>query len=144
MSNFTTNLIRLRKYHNLLQSEIAEKMGIPRQTYQKIETGKQEATLEQCKKIAEIYDTTMDALMVTIDIDDLAIIPPPKGKHFFGTVKIDTDLKIKIPKNVLTAMNYKINEDLFMLGDEAHGLVIVSKDKMTNSLLFLKGFSVKK
>ena len=49
------NIISLRKKFNYSQQEIADKLGITRQTYIKIEKGENEPTIKQLSELADLY-----------------------------------------------------------------------------------------
>ena len=57
------NLIMLRKINGYSQEEIAEKVGISRQAYAKWEKGLTIPDVEKCGLLAELYETTIDALV---------------------------------------------------------------------------------
>lgn len=59
----TTNLRRLRKEHDLLQAQIAEKLNISRQAYSNYETGKRIPDLDMLVRISEIYGVTLEQLL---------------------------------------------------------------------------------
>ena len=50
--SFADNLIELRKLNNLSQEDIAEKIGVSRQTLSKYETGESLPDIERCKQLA--------------------------------------------------------------------------------------------
>ena len=50
---FADNLMELRKYHALSQEELAEKIGVSRQTLSKYETGESLPDIEKCKALAD-------------------------------------------------------------------------------------------
>lgn len=52
----------LRKKHNLSQEELAEKIGVARQTISKWELGETSPDLKQAKKIADIFNVNLDEL----------------------------------------------------------------------------------
>ena len=49
---FKDNLVSLRKMHGFSQDELAEKIGISRQTLSKYETGESLPDIEKCKLLA--------------------------------------------------------------------------------------------
>jgi len=55
-------LKKLRKEKSLSQEEFAEKINISRSAYAKYETGENEPTLENLKKIADFYGCALDLL----------------------------------------------------------------------------------
>ena len=101
--SFAENLIELRKYHNFSQEELAEMIGVSRQTMSKYETGESLPDIEKCKLLANAFGVTVDDLIsYEKDDDNLGMGVPPKGKHIFVMayrwVEMD-DLKKDIIKN---------------------------------------------
>ena len=96
---FKDNLVSLRKMHGFSQDELAEKIGISRQTLSKYETGESLPDIEKCKLLAEVLDVSLDDL-VNYDREnsnDLGLGVPPKGKHVFGITKVGEKGQIVIP-----------------------------------------------
>ena len=60
-------LKNLRKEKHLTQLQIQLLTGIDQSDYSKIETGKRYYTLEQCKQIALVLNTSMDYLVGLTD-----------------------------------------------------------------------------
>ena len=60
---FKDNLISLRKIHGYSQDELAEKIGVTRQTLSKYETGESLPDIERCKRRAEIFGVSLDDLV---------------------------------------------------------------------------------
>ena len=60
---FKDNLISLRKIHGYSQDELAEKIGVTRQTLSKYETGESLPDIERCKRLADIFGVSMDDLV---------------------------------------------------------------------------------
>ena len=56
----TRNLKSFRAKYGLTQMQMAEKLDITTATYSFKENGKKQFTLEEAKKIAEIFNTTID------------------------------------------------------------------------------------
>lgn len=53
----------LRKSKNLLQKEVADKIGVARTTYASYEQGKREPDIETINKIADFFDVSTDYLL---------------------------------------------------------------------------------
>ena len=66
---FKDNLISLRKLNHLSQEELAEKLGISRQTLSKYETGESVPDIEKCKAIADVFGVTLDDLVNELEKD---------------------------------------------------------------------------
>ena len=60
---FHNNLIQLRKLNHMSQEELAEKIGVSRQTLSKWETGESLPDIEKCKMLAELFGVTLDDLV---------------------------------------------------------------------------------
>lgn len=87
---FKDNLISLRRANGLSQDELAEKIGVTRQTLSKYETGESLPDIERCKQLADIFGVSMDDLVnyEKTDRENMGLEVPPKGKHVFGMVKV--------------------------------------------------------
>ena len=124
---FKDNLISLRKMHGYSQDELADKIGVTRQTLSKYETGESLPDIERCKLLADIFGVTMDDF-VNYDKDDrdnLGLGVPPKGKHVFGMVKVGEKGQIVIPAKARKIFDIKPGDNLVVLGDEAQGIAII-------------------
>ena len=77
---FQDNLISLRKLHGFSQDELAEKIGVTRQTLSKYETGESLPDIERCKWLADIFGVSMAALVnyENRDRENLGLEVPPK------------------------------------------------------------------
>ena len=64
---FQENLISLRKLNGLSQEELAEKVGISRQTLSKYETGEAVPDIDILDKIARIFNVTIDSIIKAHD-----------------------------------------------------------------------------
>lgn len=124
---FRDNLISLRKYNNMSQEELAEKLNISRQTLSKYETGESLPDIEKCRQLADILGVTMDDL-VNYEKDDMGLGVPPKGKHVFGVVTVGEKGQIVIPAKARKIFQIESGSRLLILGDESQGLAIVKAD----------------
>ena len=124
---FGDNLIALRKYHNLSQEELAEQLGISRQTLSKYETGESLPDIEKCKMLADIFGVSMDDLVNYEKSDHYGLGVPPKGKHMFGMVKVGDKGQIVIPAKARKIFDIHPGDNLIVLGDEAQGLAIIKE-----------------
>ena len=76
---FADNLVELRKYHALSQEELAEKIGVSRQTLSKYETGESLPDIEKCKALADVFGITVDDLISYEKSTGMGLMIPPKG-----------------------------------------------------------------
>ena len=65
---FKDNLVSLRKMHGFSQDELAEKIGVSRQTLSKYETGENDIPTAVWKALADFYQVSVDYLMRRTDV----------------------------------------------------------------------------
>lgn len=120
------NLIMLRNAYGYSQEEISGKIGISRQAYAKWENGSTIPDIEKCKRIADIYGISIDSLLETTTIDGKTSIPPaPKGKNIWGSVEINDNGQLVIPKGARELFGIKGGQRLVVLTDEKEGIALV-------------------
>ena len=121
--------MELRKLNNLSQEDIAEKIGVSRQTLSKYETGESLPDIERCKMLADLFGVTMDDLISyeKNDSDNLGCVIPPKGKHIFGMVKVGDKGQIVIPAKARKLFDIKTGDNLIVLGDEFKGIALIKE-----------------
>ena len=56
---FKDNLQELRKLHDMSQEELADKIGVSRQTLSKYETGESLPDIEKCRLLADVFGVTI-------------------------------------------------------------------------------------
>lgn len=134
--SFADNLVELRKYHDFSQEELAEMIGVSRQTLSKYETGESLPDIEKCKLLADAFGVSMDDLISYEkgEDDNLGLGVPPKGKHIFGMVKVGDKGQIVIPSKARKIFDINPGDNLIVLGDEGQGIAII-KEKGLLSLL---------
>ena len=107
-------LIKLRKYHNYTQEDLAEKINVSRQTISKWELGQTLPDIYNCQEL--------------LQNDNIA----PNDKFMFGYCKIDNDKKLQLTDECLEKMNYKIGDVLLCLGDLKQGIAFVKAEDYEN------------
>lgn len=131
---FGDNLIELRKLHNMSQEELAELIGISRQTLSKYETGESLPDIEKCKMIADVFGVLLDDLVNYSKVDHMGLGVPPKGKHMFGMVKVGDKGQIVIPAKARKVFDIKPGDSLIVLGDEEQGIAIIKEKALMKML----------
>lgn len=124
----------LRKLHNISQEELAEKVGISRQTLSKYETGESLPDIEKTKAIADVFGVSLDDLVNYNPAENEGLRIPPKGKHMFGMVKVGDKGQIVIPARARKIFDIQPGDNLIVLGDEGQGIAII-KEKGLMDLL---------
>lgn len=124
------NLVLLRNLKGLTQEQIAEVIGISRQSYAKWEQGETIPDIEKCDRLAKLYGVTMDALIhQDNNIGNTKLAPAPVGKHLWGTVTLGSKGQIVIPKAARDTFQLKEGDRLVILGDEAEGIALVKAEE---------------
>jgi len=91
----------LRIKNNLSQEKIAQAIGVSRPTYTSIESGKQELSLEEAKKLATLFGISVDELLSG------SIPNIQKYKHMILTfLRMNISKDGKIPKTKLAKLLY--------------------------------------
>ena len=65
-----TRLHELRKEHNMQQSELANLVGVRRETIGNLENGKYNPSLKLAMDIAKVFNTTVEDIFTFDDDDD--------------------------------------------------------------------------
>ena len=132
---FSDNLLYLRNIKGLSQEEVAEAVGISRQSYSKWEQGDTFPDIDKCDKLAKFYGVTIDSLIHSDEkIGKTKIAPAPIGKHLWGTVTIGSKGQIVIPKNARDTFDMKEGDRLVVLGDESQGIALIKAEIFENQM----------
>lgn len=122
------NIQGRRKLCGLTQEQVAERLGVSRQTVTKWETGESTPDLANAAALAGVLDVSLDAL-VSYDALGTGLPLPPRGKHLFGTVTVGERGQVVIPKQARDLFGIGAGDVLLVLGDEGQGLAIVKADE---------------
>ncbi len=134
--SFADNLIELRKYHDYSQEELAELIGVSRQTLSKYETGESLPDIEKCKLLADVFGVTVDDLVnyEKNDEESMGLGVPPRGKHVFGMVRVGDKGQIVIPAKARKIFDIHPGDSLILLGDEGQGIAIIKETGLLDLL----------
>lgn len=141
--SFAENLVELRKYHDFSQEELADMIGVSRQTLSKYETGESLPDIEKCKRLADVFGVTIDDLISYDKKNEvnLGLGVPPKGKHIFGMVKVGDKGQIVIPAKARQIFDINPRDSIIVLGDEKQGIALIKEKgilEMLNSAMKMK------
>ncbi|MDO5096208.1 MAG: helix-turn-helix domain-containing protein [Peptostreptococcaceae bacterium] len=131
---FKDNIAALRKRKNFSQEQLAEKIGVSRQTLSKYETGESLPDIDKCRLIAEVFGVSMDELVNYDSEQSFGLTVPPKGKHVFGMVKVGDKGQIIIPAKARKIFDIKPGDNLILLGDEGNGIAIIKEEGLLDLL----------
>ena len=118
-----TNIQATRMANRLTQEQLAEAVGVSRQTVAKWESGETSPDLEHAAALADVLGTTIDGL-ANFDGNGLIVGAPPRGKHLFGNVKVGERGQIVIPKEARDLFGIQPGDKLVVLGEEGQGLAL--------------------
>lgn len=122
------NIRVLRKRHKLSQEQLAEKVNVSRQTIAKWENGEALPDICKCKILGDIFQVTVDQLSRNMNEDEANQISP-KGKQFFGVVKVGERGQIIIPKQAREMYQIHAGDKLVVLGEDAtKGIAVLKSD----------------
>ena len=109
----------------MTQEDLADLVGVTRQSVAKWECGESIPDLEKCRIIAEAFGVSLDDLANYSSADNLDLELPPRGKHLFGVVTVGDKGQIVIPAKARKIFDIAPGDQLVVLGDEGQGLAIV-------------------
>lgn len=122
------NIRILRKKNKLSQEQLAEKIDVSRQTVAKWENGEALPDIYKCKMLSNLFQISLDQIsrnMGEEELDQLA----PKGKQFFGVVKVGERGQIVIPKQAREMYQVHSGDKLVVLGDDTtKGIAILKSE----------------
>ena len=125
---FKDNLIHLRKIKQLTQEDVADKIGVTRQSVAKWESGETVPDLDKCRLLAELFGVTLDDLANFEPDENMGLGVPPKGKHMFGLVTVGDKGQIVIPAKARKLFEISAGDQLVIVGDEGQGLAILKPE----------------
>ena len=129
---FAENLTELRKLNNYSQEDLAERIGVSRQTLSKYETGESLPDIEKCRLLADVFSVTVDDLISyeKNDEENMGYGIPPKGKHIFGMVRVGEKGQIVIPAKARKIFDIGPGDNLIVLGEEGQGIALIKEKSL--------------
>ena len=129
VSMLAENLALLRNIRGMTQEEVAEVIGISRQSYSKWEQGETIPDIEKCARLAEFYGVSIDSLVhQDEEVGKARVAPAPVGKHLWGTVAMGAKGQIVIPKAARDTFRLSEGDRLVVLGDEEQGIALIKAE----------------
>ncbi|WP_057762237.1 helix-turn-helix transcriptional regulator [Cytobacillus praedii] len=122
------NIRILRKKNKMSQEQLAERVSVSRQTVAKWENEEALPDIHKCKMLAEIFQVTLDQLSGSMSEEEVEHLGP-KGKQFFGVVKVGERGQIVIPKQAREMYQIHAGDKLVVLGEDVtKGIAILKTD----------------
>ncbi|MFE8696160.1 helix-turn-helix domain-containing protein [Cytobacillus sp. FJAT-53684] len=122
------NIRILRKRNKMSQELLAERINVSRQTVAKWENEEALPDIHKCKMLADIFQVTLDQLSGSLSEEEVQHLGP-KGKHFFGVVKVGERGQIVIPKEAREMYQIQAGDKLVVLGEDmTKGIAILKSE----------------
>ncbi|MCM3164916.1 helix-turn-helix domain-containing protein [Metabacillus litoralis] len=122
------NIRILRKKNKMSQELLAERLNVSRQTVAKWENEEALPDIYKSKMLAEIFQVTLDQLSGELEEEEVEQLAP-KGKQFFGVVKVGERGQIVIPKQAREMYQIKSGDKLVVLGEDVtKGIAVLKSD----------------
>ncbi len=133
----SSNLRILRNNSKYTLEEVADIVGVSRQSIAKWETGETYPDIENCVKLSTLFKVSLDAF-VKEPIQSFTDKSNEKGQYVFGIVKVNEDGTLPLPENAKEKLSIQSGDKLLLLGDVNQGLAVVKCDGM-NDFIDLNG-----
>ena len=117
-NNIAGNLSSLRRLNRFSQEEVADRIGVSRQTVAKWELGESLPDILNCDALARLYDVELKDL-IHHDPEGTNLGIAPRGKHIFGAVRVGERGQIVLPKAARDVFQIRPGDRLVVLGDES-------------------------
>lgn len=116
------NLKVYRVKEGMTQEDIAEKLGVSRQSVAKWERGETLPDIESCISLANLFGITVDQL-----VRNMQDIPHKgdEGKHMFGISRMNEKGQITLPAECRKTFGLTAGDTLLVLGDVDKGIALV-------------------
>jgi len=120
------NLKYLRKKYGYSQEDLAERLEVSRQSVAKWENEESLPDVEKCVTMAQIFETTVEMLLVChfYEEESDGLTPDGDGKYIFGIVKVSERGQITLPKHARKVFGIEAGDRLLVLGDEKKGMTL--------------------
>lgn len=128
-----SNLRMLRSNSRYTLEDVAEIIGVSRQTIAKWEAGETYPDIENCVKLSALFKVSLDA-MVKEPVQILAEEPNDKGQYMFGIVKIGEDGSLPLPEKAKQLMEILPGDRMLLIGDKDQGIAMMKCDGINDYL----------
>ena len=128
-----SNLRMLRSNSSYTLEDVAEIIGVSRQTIAKWEAGETYPDIENCVKLSALFKVSLDA-MVKEPVQILAEEPNDKGQYMFGIVKIGEDGSLPLPEKAKQLMEILPGDRMLLIGDKDQGIAMMKCDGINDYL----------
>ena len=121
------NIRYFRKLIGYTQEQLAETLNVSRQTIAKWENDEVTPNIEDCIRMQELFDISLDDLVREMTEEELLNVTP-RGKHIFGMVTVGERGQVVLPKKCREIFQIKPGDKIIVLGDEQQGIALIKAD----------------
>ena len=121
------NIRYFRKLIGYTQEQLAETLNVSRQTIAKWENDEVTPNIEDCIRMQELFDISLDDLVREMTEAELLNVTP-RGKHIFGMVTVGERGQVVLPKKCREIFQIKPGDKIIVLGDEQQGIAMIKAD----------------
>ena len=121
------NIRYFRKLIGYTQEKLAETLNVSRQTIAKWENDEVTPNIEDCMRMQELFDISLDDLVREMTEEELQNVTP-RGKHIFGMVTVGERGQVVLPKKCREIFRIKPGDKIIVLGDEQQGIAMIKAD----------------
>ena len=118
-------LLHLRKRHHYTQEDVAEQIGVSRQTIAKWENNESIPDVLSAGRLAELYDVSLDEMLSSETIN-MGFEIAPKGKYLFGLLTVGANGEVILPEKARRLFHIHPGDELLLLGDVERGLALLN------------------
>lgn len=135
MTNFNEKIYEYRKANNFTQEEIAQELGVSRQTISNWETGTAQPTIDKAIELARLYGVSIDEL-----VGNTGTSPKRSSKLLSTLVNKVVTLHLSYTSEIfLSSGNSEIkNCEIIEVTPSSLRIITESKKKKLEQLIFLK------
>ncbi len=113
------NISKLRRRQNLSQEQLAEKIGVTRQTISNWELGESSPDIRQAKKLSKTFNISLDQLVT--DAQKVYVDSSSRGYEYISKIKISGLPLVHI--NIGLGREIRIAKGIIAVGNVAKGIV---------------------
>ena len=121
------NIRYFRKLIGYTQEQLAETLNVSSQTIAKWENDEVTPNIEDCIRMQELFDISLDDLVREMTEEELLNVTP-RGKHIFGMVTVGERGQVVLPKKCREIFQIKPGDKIIVLGDEQQGIAMIKAD----------------
>lgn len=125
MTTVMNQIKLLRTQHGMTQEEVAERIGVSRQSIAKWEKGDTLPDIDSCIRLADLFGVSLE--MLARGLTQEATLD---GRRMYGCVRMNEKGQITLPANVRESFGLKPGCMVLVLADTEKGIALVNMGAM--------------